>query len=244
MARSQDPVIRGVHNDFHQAGRLIAFNGARHIRHGNRADFQFVPRGSGFFFRHANTAQLRIGENAIRHDAIFDRQIFSLRQIGVDDLKIVEGNMRERGRRPSRPRAPKFPGTFVSSLKFTRMKPDLSVSTPALSRPRSSVFGRRPTAASRCVPEIVNRSMRACSRNLDRAIRLLHPGGMNIQMKLDSLRFENFLKFGGDFRILARNDLRLVVKDRDPAPESAEHLSELKPYVSSAEDDQMLGQLR
>ena len=30
-------------------------------------------------------------------------------------------------------------------------------------------------------------------------------------MKLNSLPFENFLKFRGDLGILARNDLRLIV---------------------------------
>ena len=32
-------------------------------------------------------------------------------------------------------------------------------------------------------------------------------------MKFDSLRFEDFLKLGGDFRIFARNDLRMAVND-------------------------------
>ena len=45
-----------------------------------------------------------------------------------------------------------MPGTLVRSWSSTWMKPRLSVATPARSRPRSSVFGRRPTAISRCVP--------------------------------------------------------------------------------------------
>ena len=46
------------------------------------------------------------------------------------------------------------PGTLVRSSSSTVMKPRASVAMPALSRPRSSVFGRRPTAASRWLPSI------------------------------------------------------------------------------------------
>src|SRR5512135_176698 len=59
-------------------------------------------------------------------------------------------------------------------------------------------------------------STRCGDRNPDRALGMLRPSGMNIQMELNALPFENFLKFGGDLRILARNDLRLIVKDGNP----------------------------
>src|SRR4029077_4712704 len=72
---------------------------------------------------------------------------------------------------------------------------------------------------------------------------MLHLGGMNIQMKLNSLPLENLLKFGGDLRILTGHDLRLIVKNGDSAAETAEHLTELEPDVSSPENDQMLGQI-
>jgi hypothetical protein len=71
---------------------------------------------------------------------------------------------------------------------------------------------------------------------------MFHPSGLDIQVKLDSLALKDFLKFKSNFRILARNDLRLIVQDRDATPESAEHLPEFEANVPAAENNQMLGQ--
>ena len=48
-----------------------------------------------------------------------------------------------------------MPGTLVSSRSSTGMKPRLSVAIPAAAGLRASVFGVRPAATSRWVPEIV-----------------------------------------------------------------------------------------
>jgi len=41
------------------------------VRDRTFADFQFVAFRARFFFRHADAAELGIGENAIRHETIF-----------------------------------------------------------------------------------------------------------------------------------------------------------------------------
>src|ERR1700739_168766 len=91
-------VICCVDYDFHEPCGLVQFNGARHPRHRDFADFQVVARRPGFLFRHTYAAELRGCENAIRNDAMVDREMFPLRQIRIDDLKIVIRDMCEGGR--------------------------------------------------------------------------------------------------------------------------------------------------
>ena len=55
--------------------------------------------------------------------------------------------------RPLQSPIAKMPGTLVWSAPSTLMWPRSSVATPASSRPRSSVFGRRPVATRRCEPD-------------------------------------------------------------------------------------------
>src|SRR5579863_6929560 len=44
--------------------------------------------------------------------------------------------------------------------------------------------------------------VRARERNFDRAPGMFHLSGKHIQVELDAFRFENFLKLGGDLRVL------------------------------------------
>ncbi|SHU10570.1 Uncharacterised protein [Mycobacteroides abscessus subsp. abscessus] len=50
--------------------------------------------------------------------------------------------------RPLQSPSAQIPGVLVRNWSSTVMYPRASVATPAFSRPRSSVFGRRPTATS------------------------------------------------------------------------------------------------
>jgi hypothetical protein len=56
----------------------------------------------------------------------------------------------------------------------------------------------------------------------------------------DAFGFECFLEFGGNFRILAGNNLRAVVKDGDAAAVAAEHLAEFEADVTTTEHEQVL----
>src|ERR1700722_8159401 len=68
---------------------------------------------------------------------------------------------------------------------------------------------------------------------------MLHSCGVGIQLKLNSFAHQNFLKLGGNLRILARHNLPLLVNDCDLAAKPAKHLPKFKPDISSAKDDQM-----
>src|SRR5260370_2217924 len=92
---SENPVAGSVDNNFHEPRRFAAFNGARHISHRAFPDFQLETFCAGFFFRHADAAELRIGEDAVRHGPIFGCEILSFHQIAVNNLEIVIGDVRE-----------------------------------------------------------------------------------------------------------------------------------------------------
>src|ERR1700691_1240025 len=87
-------------------------------------------------------------------------------------------------------------------------------------------------------------AMRTRDGNLDCALSVYDLFCVGIQMELDSLPFENFLKLGGDLRVLARNDLRPAVNDGHLARKAAEHLPKFEPDISASEDNQMLGKRR
>ncbi len=92
---AEDAVVRSINNELHQARGFAALDGTRHTRHWAFPNLQFVAFRARFLFRYADDAELRIRENAIRHDAVFNREIFSFNEIAVNNLKIVVGNVRE-----------------------------------------------------------------------------------------------------------------------------------------------------
>src|SRR5439155_7861317 len=66
------------------------------------------------------------------------------------------------------------------------------------------------------------------------------------QIDLDAVCSKNLLDLAGDIRILARQELRRALQDRDGASEAPKDLREFEPDVSAAEYDEMrrdLGEL-
>src|SRR5256885_5188813 len=68
---------------------------SRHTRHRVFSDFELITFGASFFLGHADAAKLRVGEDAVRHGPISDREILPFHQIAVNDLEIVVGDVRE-----------------------------------------------------------------------------------------------------------------------------------------------------
>src|SRR5215469_2083058 len=96
---AQYPVIRRVHYNLHEPRGLVTLERPSDHRHRDLADFELVPLSSGLLFRHADSTKLRIGEDAVRHEAVIDREVLSLDQVRVDDLEVVVGNV-GKGRSP------------------------------------------------------------------------------------------------------------------------------------------------
>src|SRR5260370_3379427 len=72
---TEDTVVRSIDNQLHEPRRLAALDGARDIGHRASPDFYFETFGARFPFGHADAAELRIGEDTVRHEAIFSGQV-------------------------------------------------------------------------------------------------------------------------------------------------------------------------
>ena len=113
---------------------------------------------------------------------------------------------------------------------------------PALSRPRSSVLGRRPVASSTCDPMV---GAGSCVQSTPAAIWLPR-FSIVMQVALRRIvmpsRSMMFLISARDLLVFARDEPVLSLQDGDLAAEAAIHLRELQPDVAAADHDEMLGQ--
>ena len=115
---------------------------------------------------------------------------------------------------------------------------------PALSRPRSSVFGFLPTAASRWLPSTTFAPALGAERDADAdaAVARRHPRVLHREVEGDALALEDRLHLARDLAVLARDQAVAVLDHRDARAEAAVHLRELEADVAAAGDDQVLGQ--
>ena len=118
---------------------------------------------------------------------------------------------------------------------------------PARSRPRSSVLGLRPTAASRWLPSIVGTpAPAAASPSTTRTPRPPAPGPtlafLTAKWNATPFALEDRLHLARDLGVLARDQPVAVLEHRDARAEAPVHLRELEADVAAAGDDQVLGQ--
>src|SRR6266850_78960 len=237
---AEDAVVRSVDYDFHQPGGFAALNGAGDIRHRTFPDFQFVAFRTRFFFRHADTAELGIGEQTVRHEAIVNREIFSFHEIAVNNLEIVVGNVRESGaafaiaERPNSRDGGLEAAVYLDEAIFVRDDAGLVETELAGVWTTSSGDQEMGTSDARG-------ACRACVGNGNGAGFTFSTRGARVENELNSLGFECFLELGGDFGIFTLNNLRALMQDGDAAAEPAKHLSKFEADVTASENQEMLG---
>ena len=115
---------------------------------------------------------------------------------------------------------------------------------PAWSRPRSSVFGRRPTAASRWLPVELMGAAAGVERDVHAlaAVAGPDPRGRHREVEADALALEDRLHLARDLAVLAGDQPVAVFDHRHARAEAPVHLRELEADVAAAGDDQVLGQ--
>ena len=115
---------------------------------------------------------------------------------------------------------------------------------PAWSRPRSSVFGRRPTAASRWLPS----SSSASAGRIDddahalAARALAHRRVLHAEVEGHAFALQDLLHLGRDLAVLAGDQAVAVLEHGHARAEAPVHLGELEADVAAADDQQVLGQ--
>src|SRR5262249_50826690 len=89
-------VVRlGIHDDLHEAGRLVALDDAGDPAHWDLADLEAPAGGPGLLLGHADAPELRVGEHGVGHEPAVGRELLAFDQVAVDDLVIVVGDVRE-----------------------------------------------------------------------------------------------------------------------------------------------------
>src|SRR5215471_18228860 len=138
------------------------------------------------------------------------------------------------------PRA-QMPDAVVCNRSSTTMYPRSSQHTPALSRSRSSVFGRRPTASNRCEPATSGApSVQSTLATISspRLARLMHC----IEPDLDALALDDVFDRRRHVLVLVANEPRRHFDDRHPAAKAAVHLAKFEADIAAADNDEMARQ--
>ena len=94
--RAEDLVRFRIDHELHQPGRLVALDGPGDPGHRDLADLEPAPGRPRLPLGQADAAQLRVGEDGVGHQAVVGGEVLALDQVGVDDLVVVVGDVRER----------------------------------------------------------------------------------------------------------------------------------------------------
>ena len=143
--------------------------------------------------------------------------------------------------RPLQSPSAQMPGTLVAQLVVDRRCSRARRSaTPALSRPRSSVFGRRPTASSTCEPTISGSPVGAVDADRDAVGMRREADAFGVECGPRCLRASRISRIAAETssssRPISRGPISTTVTSR---AEAAEHLREFEPDIAAADDHQV-----
>ena len=143
--------------------------------------------------------------------------------------------------RCSRP-APRCPARWCATGRRPGCMPCASTATPAASRPRSPVFGRRPTASSTCEPPISGAPSAQSACAMVASPRFEKPMHLAFRRTPILLRGQDILDRRGDIFVFAMHQARPHFENRHLAAKAPEHLPELQADIAAAHNDQVLRQ--
>src|SRR5437667_6096573 len=261
--RAEDAVVRGIHDNLHQARGLVALDGSRHGAHGRVADLELVSFLPRFLFRHSNSTELGIGENRIGHNSVVDGQALAFDQVPVDDLEVVVGDVSEGGTALDVAQGP--------DARDVRLQAAIDLDEPALVGLDSCLVQVQLVGAG--LPSGSDQQVRADERGrtiapVDREAYaavftfrggtfrggtfrggtfrggtfrdgLLDAGCVRVQQETNAFGFQGFRQFGGHVGVLAGKDLAAALDDRDLAAKAPEHLAKLQADVTTAQHEQV-----
>ena len=200
----------------------------------------FFPGGASFAFGNSDASELGIGEKSVGEITVLDGLVFSLDEVGVDDLVVVIGNVGEcRTALDIAERPNSRDVGFHSRIGFN---------IAAIVRGDSG-FGQIQIGGVGLAAGS-NQKMRAgdrlaalwrveCKRYF--AATILDLLGLRGQLKFNAFGFEDFLQLSHDVFVFAGQNTFAAVDDGYLAAEAAKHLSEFEADVAAAQDQQMLG---
>src|SRR5690349_20023558 len=72
---AQNAVARSINYNFHEPSGFSALDSTRNVSHRTSSNLELVTLRASFFLRHAHTAELWIGEHALRHKPVFRAEV-------------------------------------------------------------------------------------------------------------------------------------------------------------------------
>ena len=190
---------------------------------------------------HADAAERRVDVERIGGDAVADAPRLAVEQVGGDDLEVVVRGVRE-GAAPvavaERPdarhvglqlrRPPRCSRVRRSPRRRARAR---GRRCWAAGRPRAARASRRPRVRPSLQSTLHGDVARRCCANAD-------AGGVGAHLRCP--RASRIAATASrHVLVLARDQARPFLDDRDLAAEAAVHLRELEPDVAAADDDEM-----
>ena len=102
------------------------------------------------------------------------------------------------------------------------------------------MFGTRPTASRRCEPRARGVALLAVEADRDALAVLLHAEALGVEPHFQAFRFQDLLHRLRDVFVLAADEPRAHLDDRNAAAEAPVHLAELEADVAAADEQEML----
>src|SRR5580693_7074747 len=165
----------------------------------------------------------------------------SVKEIVCNDLVVVIGSMRKGAAAVAVPQRPEA-GHVRLQLIINHYVAAMVGGNPSpvqsqVVRVRSTSHGQKNVSAY-----YFWRTFFACQADGDAAIAFRQRDTFGIQQDVYALSLQDFAHSLGNVFVLPSNQARSHFHNRHFAPEPAIDLSELQPNITSADDDEMLGQ--
>ena len=235
---AEDLLGVGVDEDLDEAFGFAFFDGAADAGHGAGADEGWLSGFADFGFGEADAAEGRVGVEGVAEDAVGDAAGIVVEEVGGDDFEVVVGGVGEGAAAVAVAHGPDA-GDVGAELVVDGDVAAVVGATPAFSRPRSSVLGRRPTARRMWEPMLSGRSSSQstpAAMSLPSRRKWMHSALGRIWMPSFSRKDRMAAETSSSSRETRRGRF---FDDGDFAAEAAEHLREFEADVAAADDDEM-----
>src|SRR5271163_2176202 len=227
--------------DFDETLCLTFFVGSAHLTH---RVFRSKGTTSGLPYlcvRHAASPEWRIDIQRVGLDPVGNPAMVSVEEIVRNDLVVVIGSVRKGTAAIAVSQCPD-----AGHVRLQRIiNDDVAAGVggnPSPVQTQVVCVGSTPNGQKNVRAYYFWRTFFACEADGDIAIALRQRDTFRIQPDVYALSLQDFAHSLGNVFILPSNQARSHFHNRDFAPEAAIDLSELQPNITSADDDEMLGQ--
>ena len=231
-----------INSDFDKALCFTFLNGPAHPAHRIFRSECSAPGLSYFGVRHAASAQRRIRIQSVGLDSVGHAAMVSVEEIVGDDLIVVVGSMRKGAAAVAVTQGPDA-GHVGLQLVVNGDVAALVRRNPGPVETQVARVGSTSHGEKNMRADYFRRTFFAC-RGRRRYRHRVSPAryiSHSAECRMPS-SLQDFAHSLGNIFVFPSNQARSHFYNRDFAPEAAIDLSELQPNITSADDDEMLGQ--